>query len=352
MISVLVADDSFLMRTLIGDILNSDPDITVVGSVTDGEQVIEAAKRLQPDVITMDLEMPKIDGLNATRRIMQDASPSPIVVMLSAFSEDKAHSMLECLHSGAFDCVQKPSGAISLDIDTVATELIKKVKAAAKARTAVLKQTKNPDQTHRSARAKHQKKSMESRSVIVIGASTGGPPVLEKILSLLPSPLPCIVLIAQHIPEPFTSSFAERLDRISPMPVHKAVHDQTILPGTVLLARGDGDTRIRRDTEGKIRVTFTAGNTKGALYPSIDVLMKSVAEVCGKDVIGIIMTGMGNDGSVGMKAIKEHGGRTIVQDPTTCVVDSMVQNVLNENCADEILSLDAMAERLQKLTLH
>lgn len=351
MISVLIADDSFLMRTLIGDILSSDPEITVVGSVTNGEQVIEAAKRLQPDVITMDLEMPKLDGLNATRQLMKEASPSPIVVMLSAFSEDKAHSMLECLHSGAFDCVQKPSGTVSLNLDTVAAELIKKVKAAAKARTSVLKQAKNVDQGQKSARTKHQKQSSESRSIIVIGASTGGPPMVEKILSLLQEPLPAVILIAQHIPEAFTSSFAERLNRVSPMPVHKATEDQIILPGTVLVARGDGDMTVVADTEGKLYVQYAGGKTKGELHPSIDTLMESVAKECGKNAIGIIMTGMGNDGSVGMKAIKEHGGTTIVQEPSTCVVDSMVQNVIDEHCADAILTLEAMADRLQNLTL-
>ena len=350
MISVLIADDSFLMRTLIGDILKSDPEITVVGAVGDGEQVIEAARRLKPDVITMDLEMPKIDGLTATRRIMEDSRPSPIVVMVSAFSKEKAGSMLECLSSGAFDCVKKPSGTISLDLETVAAELIKKVKAAARARTDVLKKTTGHATARHAARSEDGHAS-NGKTVIVIGASTGGPPVLETLLSALPEPLAALILIAQHMPEPFTSSLAERLDRVSPMPVAMAADGTEVVSGGIILARGDSDMRLAKDAKGKLHARLTAATTKPGLYPSIDALMESAADTYGKNVIGVLMTGMGSDGTAGMRAIKAHGGRTIVQDPATCVIDSMVRSVIDDGNADEQLSPRAIAERLHALTL-
>lgn len=351
MISVLIADDSFLMRTLIGDILRSDPDITVVGTVSDGEQVIEAAKRLKPDVITMDLEMPKINGLLATKRIMDESRPSPIVVMVSAFSKERASTMLACLSAGAFDCVRKPSGTVSLDIDAIATELIGKVKAAARARTDVLKRTTKRTDTRHAARTDRALAASPERFIIVIGSSTGGPPVLEEVLSQLLEPLPAIIVIAQHMPVPFTSSLAERLDRISPMPVKETVQGESLYPGTVLIARGDGDVRIGRDVKGKLQVHFTKTQSKKGLHPSIDALMESTAATCGDHVIGVLLTGMGNDGAMGMRSIKKYGGRTIVQDPATCVVDSMVRSVIDEQCADEQLSPHAIAQKLHHLTV-
>jgi two-component system chemotaxis response regulator CheB len=320
-----------------------------VGAAVDGEQVIAMAKKLNPDVITMDLQMPKINGLAATRHIMDNGRPSPIVVMLSAFNKEDAGTIFDCLSSGAFDCVRKPSGTLSLDIDAVGADLIAKVKAAAQARTDVLKQTTERERTRQKTQSTAQPAATPGRSVIVIGASTGGPPVIEEILSLLKEPLPAIVLIAQHMPEPFTASFAERLDRISPMPVREAEDGQIIQSGMVILARGDGDLSVSMDAQGKLQTHFTAATLKNELHPSIDLLMESVAKVYGNNAIGVLMTGMGNDGTAGMRAIHKHGGHTLVQSPTTCVVDSMVQSVIDEGCADEQLTPHTLATRLRTL---
>ena len=349
MISVLIADDSFLMRTLIGDILRSDPEIRIVGSVSDGQECIDAAKNLKPDVITMDLNMPKVDGLLATRRIMEKSDPQPIVVMVSAFSKDTAHAMLDCLHAGAFDCVRKPSGMVSLDMPKIGAELLSKVKAAARARTDVLKRTGSQPPRKRTAEQATYVSHSGRRYLIVIGASTGGPPVLEEIFSLLPDNLNASILVAQHMPEPFTASLAERLDRVSHLTVREAIHHEVLETNTALIVPGDSNMELIKK-DGKLVTCLIPEPMASGLRPSIDILMESAARQSSDPLIGVLLTGMGNDGDAGMCEIKKHGGHTLVQAPDTCVVDSMVQGVIDRNCADEQLSPAAIVERIVFLT--
>lgn len=348
MISVLVADDSFLMRRLISDILTSDGEIKVVGTASNGEQAIEMAHKLQPDVITMDLEMPGTDGLAATQKIMQEQGPKAIVIMLSAFTKEKADVTLDCLQAGAFDCILKPSGPLSMDLQR--SELIARVKAAALARKEALTRFKNtvavPEKSTQAVIAK------DAFPLVIIGASTGGPPILEQIFSLFPSPLQAAVLIVQHMPEKFTFSMAQRMDQLSTMKVKEAEEGELIKPGIALVAPGNFHMQIRRmqDGDSQYRVHLNQQEPRKGLRPSIDVLLESVYDQFEGPVIGIILSGMGDDGHTGMRLIRKMGGRTIVQDPVTCTVDSMVASVMHDGMADEILAPEKIAFRLHELT--
>ncbi|MDB4978442.1 MAG: chemotaxis response regulator protein-glutamate methylesterase [Candidatus Peribacteria bacterium] len=343
MITVLIADDSFLMRKVIGDILSSDPDIRVVGSVSDGEQVIAEAKRLQPDVITMDLEMPKLNGLEATRHLMHGSDSRPIVLMVSAFGRDQAEMMLECLHAGAFDCVTKPSGPLSLDLEKVKKEMIAKVKAAASSRRDALKR-------NRPLREPVQTVSVRPGSgecpLVLMGASTGGPPILEEFFADLVSPLPAAVLVVQHMPEHFTATMADRIDRISCMKVKEAQDGERLKPGLALVAPGNFHMRVVLEMEDDRQIPVVRLSQTEPIHgmrPSIDALMTSASRVYKGPIVGVLLTGMGEDGAEGMAAIHNCGGTTIVQDPQTCVVDSMVQAALRQTTVDSIVTPDELA---------
>lgn len=340
MISVLVADDSFFMRKLISDILSSDPEIRVIGTASDGEQAVREAARLKPDVITMDLDMPKLDGMTATRSIMGNGNPHSVIIMVSAFTKEDADATFECLHAGAFDCIMKPSGTVSLTMGPAAATLIAKVKEAAHAKTNVLARTTNIRTVRK------DDVSAKTFPLVIIGASTGGPPVLEELFSTLTDAPHAGVLIVQHMPEKFTQSLAERLDRLSCMKVKEAQDQEVIKPGVALIAPGDYHMTIER--EGSVyRTRLTKGEPVHGMRPSIDVLMQSVSKVFTGSMLGILLTGMGKDGQRGMDTLKQCGARTIVQDPQTCVVDSMVQGVIAEHDADEILTPSHIAERLR-----
>lgn len=352
MISALVVDDSFFMRRLISDILESDPEIRVVGTASNGEEAVQAVQTLNPDVITMDLEMPKLDGLSATKRIMSELGPHPIVIMLSAFTKEQADVTLECLHAGAFDCILKPSGPLSLDVRLVNAQLITQVKAAAKVRRDTLTYT---GQTQKIEERKKAPTIQNNKpSLIIIGASTGGPPILEQIFSLLPSPLPAPVLIVQHMPEKFTLSMAKRLDSLSTMRVKEAEEGEPVKQSVALIAPGDFHMTIRRVQEENgmgYRVHLNKDKKVNGMRPSIDVTMESACREFDGNIIGVLLSGMGQDGRTGMEAIKKKGGRTIVQEPRTCIVDSMPESVIKNRSADEVLPPEKIPFRLLSLAL-
>ena len=353
MISVLVADDSFLMRRLIGDCLSSDPDIQVVGSVSDGEQVIAEVKRLNPDVITMDLEMPKLNGLEATKRIMAEAGAQPIVLMVSSFGTTQADKMLDCLNAGAFDCVVKPSDQHALDLDTIKAQLIAKVKAAASARRSTLAPQKTENRPASVPTITQSANTKLPFPLVLIGSSTGGPPVLEEIFSHLPASISGAILVVQHMPPTFTASMAERLDRLSNIKVKEATDGESIKPGVALVAPGNFHMRVAKSRElGKeiFVVKLSQDAPVHNLRPSIDVMMESACDVFPGPMVGMLLTGMGEDGAVGMQRIHAKKGATLVQDPETCVVDSMVQSALKLSEIDVISSPQNIAHYIDSLT--
>lgn len=344
-IRVLIVDDSFFMRKLIADLLESDSSIEVIGDAKDGAEAVEAVKRLKPDVVTMDLHMPEMDGISAIKTILSDDDYRPAIIMLSAHTTDGAEETLKGLSAGAVDFILKPSGELSFDIKYVQEELIEKIKIAAKAN--VQKIVKEPvavstAKIHKSCAGK----------IVVIGASTGGPPVIDRIVSSFAEDFCLAVLIVQHMPAKFTPSFASMLNKKAGISVKEAEEGEVIEPGVCLLIPGGshGVVEIRKDGDLEEKIIHLNKELPVNGYrPSIDVLMKSVAEKYKNNTIGIILTGMGNDGMEGMRAIRNNGGYTIVQSLETAVITSMPNSVLSINCADEALSPGEIIEKLKSI---
>ena len=345
-VRVLVVDDSFFMRTLVSDMLNSDPDIKVVGVSKDGNDALEKLKTLRPDVITLDYLMPGLSGLRTLKRIMRE-HPTP-VIMLSAYTKEGTAATIECLEAGAVDFVLKPSGAVSVDIEKVKDKLTEKIKRASKVNIRKIK----------SILARKRVKQFLAPGVVVkekvfvIGSSTGGPSVLELILSELPSNFPAAILIVQHMPAKFTKSLAERLNRVSEIMVKEAEEGDVVEPGKAYVAPGDFHMTAKRIvTEGVARaiISLNQGPMVHGLRPSVDVTMKSVADVYGENVVGIILTGMGKDGAEGMRAIKRRNGKTIVQDEATSLIFGMPREVIEKGDADHVLPVFEISQGIIQL---
>lgn len=343
-IKVLVVDDSLFMRTLISDLLSSDPEITVIGTARSGDEAFKKILKSRPDVITLDLAMPGASGLETLEKIMI-SHPTPVVI-LSAYSREAADVTLECLHAGAVGFVVKPSGELSLDIDKVKKQLIAEVKSAAlvdrKRLRRFLREHKGaPHRTPLRAKTDQEK-------IIVMGASTGGPQIIEEILSQLPADFPHIVLVVQHMPSlSFTESFAARLDRNCSLSVKVAEDKERVRGGTVYLAPSGSRMMLKQDDHASYVMPHVHLRPEEAngLTPSIDLVMESVAAVCGGKAVGLLLTGMGSDGLKGMRAIKEAGGRTIAQDESALIF-GMPRVVIEAGLADQILPAEEITEEI------
>jgi len=327
-VRLLIADDSFLMRQLLSDLLAGVPEIQVVGVARDGEEALVLFRTLFPDVVTLDLEMPKMDGLRALEAIQRER-PTPVIVV-SAYTQKGAQATLEALEKGAFDFVPKPSGTISLDIGKVRDELIAKILAASQSGGSRMRPEESGD---RKAKLAHLK--IPGEKMVAIGASTGGTRALAEILPRLPAALPAPVVVVQHMPAGFTTSLAERLNGSSQLRVDEAVQGDFLRPGEVKIAPGDRHLVVTPER----RVRLTQDPPQWGVRPSVDRMMTSAAEVYGAGAVGILLTGMGHDGALGMKAIKERGGTTIVQNQETCTVFGMPQAAIKAQCVDAILPL-------------
>lgn len=296
-IKVLVVDDSAFMRVLVSDMLNAGPGIEVVGVAKNGEEGVEKANTLSPDVITMDVEMPKMNGIEAVEHIMAE-KPTP-VVMLSALTKKNVDVTLEALAKGAFDFVTKPSGSLSLEIDRVKGELITKIRGAyayagkigtgtGMKRLQAVKKYEAPIHYYAHKRAPPAEEGRISKKVVVIGSSTGGPKALDEIFSALPDGIPAGMLVVQHMPPYFTKSLAERLDMHSPVHVREGEEGDMITNGSALVAPGDYHITVN---SGKIHLNKEA--PVNAIRPSVDVTMQSVAKTYGSNTVGVLLTGMG-----------------------------------------------------------
>lgn len=333
-IKVLPVDDSGLMRLVVADMLNSDPALTVTDTAENGKEALEKTLALQPDVVVLDLMMKDYDGLYAVEHIMQKC-PTPIVI-LSALGNADPKAVLKALDSGAYDFVNKPEGAGSPKVRKVKDELIQKVKAAAKVEISGLKKLKE-----RRNSESHTFSEAVAYDLIVIGSSTGGTGMVEKILTNIPENLPIPVFVAQHMPEQFVSSFAKRLGQICPFKVTVAEHKEILKPGRVYIAPGNKNVTVRKMRSGnRFTVQYSDDRFKEYNCPSVDGLMLSAAEALENRVIGIVLTGMGRDGTLGMKALYDKGAYTIVQDEATSIVFGMPRSVINSNAAKAVLPID------------
>ncbi|MDR1472276.1 MAG: chemotaxis response regulator protein-glutamate methylesterase [Synergistaceae bacterium] len=347
-IRVLIVDDSAFMRKVIGDILSSDPSIDVVGRARNGREAMDALDSMSPDVVTLDVEMPGKSGLEVLKDIMA-TKPIP-VVMVSSLTRQGANETMQALDSGAVDFVTKPSGTISLDMDKVGSELRRKVIAASRASlrgnaprfSADVRNTPPPAPQ---ARREGAARKME---LLVIAASTGGPMALQEIIPGLPREFPLPILIVQHMPPGFTSSFAHRLNERSQLSVMEACDEMPVRKGAVLIAPGGYHLVVEKRAAGLVcRLTDTP--PVRSVKPSADVLFASAAEAVGGNVLVLVLTGMGKDGLDGSRLLREKGAYVIAESRETCVIYGMPGAVTGAGLADEVLPLYSIAAGLERV---
>ncbi len=340
-VRVLVVDDSALMRKLIPLILERDPDIEVVGTAMDGAFALKKIAELQPDVVTLDLEMPRMDGIETLRTIMRNA-PLPVIVF-STHSREGAYSTFKALALGAIDFVAKPRDAAAGNLDPVAYQLAQKIKVAKRAggpKTLPKLEVEAPVRQKNRSRT-----AIAPNRIIAIGISTGGPNALQYVLSQIPGDFPASIVIVQHMPEGFTDMFARRLDECCALEVQEAKSGDLLLAGRVLICPGNRHMMVRRMPRGEM-VVLSDGPTINGHRPSVDVLFHSVAQEFALTAVGVLMTGMGDDGAEGLGAIKAAGGITIAQSEETCVVGGMPRAAIVKGYATKVLPLDGMASFL------
>ncbi|MHB8880653.1 MAG: protein-glutamate methylesterase/protein-glutamine glutaminase [Thermodesulfovibrionales bacterium] len=340
-IRVLVVDDSALMRKMIPRMLKTDPEIDVVGTAMDGVFALSKIRELRPDVVTLDMDMPRMDGIETLRHIVEDFGTPTIVV--SSLAKKDAELTFRALNIGAFDFVAKPQDAISVHIHEIDRELIEKIKAASQNPVARLRLKKVQSLGPREN--KKQPALTPPDKLLVIGISTGGPNALSYLLPRLPEDFPASILIVQHMPAGFTEMFAARLNTVCGIEVKEAQEGDLVLPGRALIAPGDQHLKVKRLPLGTIAVLSSAAPVSGH-KPSADVLFRSAAQEYGPMVTGLIMTGMGSDGAQGMSEIRENGGFTIAQDEKSCVVFGMPKAAIERGAIRQVVALEEIAEHL------
>jgi two-component system chemotaxis response regulator CheB len=339
-IRVLVVDDSALMRKLIPAILARESSIEVVGTAMDGAFALKKIEELQPDVVTLDLDMPRMDGMETLRLIMRRA-PLP-VILFSTHSKEGGYATLKALAHGAVDFLAKPKDAAAGHLEGIADQLIAKIKVAKRAAGRKLPPVVIDEKP---APKKGTRAALPPRRVIAIGISTGGPNALQFVLSQIPADFQSTIIVVQHMPEGFTEMFAKRLDECCALEVQEARSGDLLLAGRVLICPGNRHIMVRRMPRGDMAV-LSDGPPVNGHRPSADVLFHSVSQEFGLTAVGVLMTGMGDDGAEGLGAIKAAGGMTVAQSEDTCVVSGMPRAAINKGYANKIIPLDGVASFL------
>ena len=341
-IRVLVVDDSALMRKLIPQILAHEPAIEVVGTAPDGIIGLRKINELRPHVVTLDLEMPRMGGLEMLREVTRKHR-TPVIVV-SAHTEEGASLTLKALAYGAFDFVTKPRDAVAGQLQQISSELAQKIKVAASSGAPKLILTEPP-----LAKPRPRVFSMQPRwptRVVALGVSTGGPNALQYLFSQLPEDFPGCLVVVQHMPEGFTGMFARRLHESSAIEVKEAQSGDLLMAGRALICPGDRHLKVRRMEHGDVAVLVDLPRVNGH-RPSVDVLFQSLAKELGAKAVAVLMTGMGDDGAAGMNAVQAAGGFTIAQSPETCIVDSMPRSAIQRGFVSQVVSLADLAAVLQ-----
>lgn len=336
-IKVLIVDDSSVVRNVLSRELGKDPAITVVGTAQDPLIASEKIEQLNPDVLTLDLELPRMDGLTFLRGLMRH-HPLPVIIV-SAFTPRGSKLAMDALEIGAVEIIQKPHKAFG--VSEMSAELINLIKVAAGAR--VVSTAPAPS----TPRAPSAVRAGGSNRIIAMGASTGGTQALQSVLTGLPADIPPI-LIVQHMPEGFTRTFAERLNSLCPFEVKEAAHGDTVMPGRALVAPGGKHMLLARQGTRWV-VELNEGPKVSRQRPSVEVLFQSVAKLAGQNAVAVIMTGMGGDGAEGMLALKHAGAQTIAQDEQSCVVFGMPREAIRLGGVNHVVPLARIPETILKL---
>ncbi len=357
---VLVVDDSTFFRRRVREILSQDPLLEVIGEAKNGKEAVEMAKELDPDVVTMDVEMPIMDGISAVKQIMT-THPVPII-MFSSLTYEGAQSTLDALEAGALDFLPKKFEDIARDRKEVVELLQSRVRALGYRKSSIKRFRKAPEPVAMPGRTKATRTFMRSTSLndsytsktkryklLAIGTSTGGPVALQTILTQIPATFPYPIVLVQHMPGTFTAAFAERLNQMCQIKVKEASNGDMLRPGVAYLAPG-GKQMIMEGSASNPRISVTDSSILESLTykPSVDLTFTSLAKIFGGDVLGIILTGMGADGREGCRKLKELGARIWAQDEQSCVVYGMPQAIAKANISDKSVALSEMAGSIQR----
>lgn len=343
-IRVLVIDDSALMRKLLTEVINAAPDLEVVGAAPDAAVAREMIKALNPDVLTLDVQMPKMDGLEFLEKLMR-LRPTP-VVMVSAFTQAGSETTLRALELGAVDFIVKPRAESAQSLEEYGRELAEKIRAAKAARLRLQRPTAASGRTVPTTSAPQLQRPAAGAygKIIFLGASTGGTEAIKEFLLGMPADCPPI-LIVQHMPEAFTASFAARLNSLCPPRVLEAQGGEKVVPGTVLVAPGHSHMLVRRSASGLV-TELSRAEPVNRHRPSVDVLFDAAAAQAGHQAVGVLLTGMGKDGAQGMLRMRQAGARTFAQDEASCVVYGMPREAFMIGAVDEVVALEEMARRV------
>jgi two-component system chemotaxis response regulator CheB len=339
-LKVLIIDDSAFSRQTIKRILEKVPNIEVVGVAFDGQDGMAKILKLKPDVVTLDLEMPRMDGFTLLRWIMKEM-PIPVIVV-SVYGDDS--TVFKSLELGAADFVVKPTKRASPKLEEIENDLLKKILAISSLRMEKLKKTTSLLSSKEMIRDFIPRRGNRVE-IVTIGASTGGPTAIQAILSRLPANFPGAIVISQHMPREFTKGFAERMDRVSPLKVKEAGHGEPIEGGKVFICPG-GRHLLLYKSRDEVFINIKKSSIRDRYVPSIDMMMSSAAKIYGDRVMGIILTGMGSDGKMGMKEIKARGGITIAESGESAAIYGMPQEIISSGAADKVLPLEEIPREI------
>ena len=339
---VLVVDDSAFMRGLVTEIVEFRDDFRVVGTATNGVEALERVRALAPDIVTLDIAMPQMDGLAALERIMHEM-PRPVIIVSAAESADFNESAVRALELGAVEFVRKPSGPVSVDLLVVRKQLLNALDTACMVRFGHRGRDAKVDPPVRAQQPRPPVRG--AGRVVVVAASTGGPRALAEVISGLPADLDAAVLVVQHMPPEFVPTLADRLAQISALPVTVAVDGESLLASHVYLASGEGQMRVRK-MHGGVEIEIDTGDPLCAVRTTADSLFRSAAAVFGRRAIGVVLSGMGRDGAEGLRAIRGAGGGAIVQNRATSIIYGMPAAALATAGADRIAASDEIASAI------
>lgn len=361
-VRVLIVDDSTFMRKVLQSIIATDPQLEIVGEARDGREAIAMNESLRPDVISMDIMMPHVDGLQATEQIMS-SNPRPILIV-SSEAREGADATLRALELGAIDFVPKPSSGIDLDMNSIRDEICRKLKVAARVR--VVRNARNAGVEHArgtlanspyaknapsNGNGSHAHAGVNANGrhpIVVLAASTGGPQTLMQLVPAIPRDFLGSILLVQHMPGTFTAQFSRQLAEVASVAVKEASHGEELRPGMLYVCPGSHHLRIT----GSGRIELQEGERINGYRPCADLTMESAAAYAGPMCVGVVLTGMGGDGARGAQAVKAAGGHVIAQDENTCVIFGMPAEAIKTGAVDQVLAVDAIPGALEKRTMY